>query len=426
MPKKSWKILVGDCRKKLQELPDKSVHMIWTSPPYFGLRDYGNDDQIGLEPSPDEFVDAMVKVMRDCHRVLRDDGTLWLNIGDSYAGSNKGVMSDGSVVGGNKQKTNPGSMTVSRKTGTPEHYKSKDLMGIPWRVAFALQRDGWYLRSDIIWAKGVSGQDDFLDNMWRSMQQAGISEAKARKAMELVDPHVGSCMPESVLDRCTTSHEHLFMLTKNRKYFYDHYAIRENPSTAIDGRGSWGDRKEAGHPTRYGDTDSKSYSGDATMPSLSAVAGGRNRRTVWCVGTSSFKGAHFATAPESLIEPCIKAGTSEFGCCPECGEPCERKIDHGGGHSPCDCDESDPVPCVVLDPFAGAATTLLVADRLGRDSIGIELNPEYAEIAENRLEEHSREAYAPWDDRYIPLSDEGELPDRMDLSELFASDENQE
>lgn len=465
MPKKSWKILVGDCRDKLRELQDQSVHMVWTSPPYFGLRDYGNDDQIGLEPTPDDFVEAMVTVMGHVRRVLRDDGTLWLNIGESYGGVRGNIHPSPD----NKNSHEGADTPTKAKKGTLR----KQLLGIPWQVVLALQTDGWYLRSNIIWAKGVSGQDDFKDDMWQAMYQAGVSETQALKAMELVDPHVGSCMPEAVKDRPTTSHEHLFLLAKNEKYFYDHYAIREDPSTEIDGRGSWEERKKAGHPTRYGDTESKSYSGEATMPSLSAIKGGRNRRTVWCVGTSSFSGAHFATAPEPLIEPCLKAGTSEYGCCVECGSPYERVMNspgnpegilgrrgepnsrtHGGGHEgnvktenedgvrlkkghnptqsykgsfegwkpTCDCTtEEDPIPCTVLDPFAGAGTTMLVAEKLGRRSIGLELNPEYAQIAEDRLEEHTRNNYGPWDERYIPLDGEDEIPDEMGVSDLFGS-----
>lgn len=468
---KDWKILVGDCRDQLKTLEEQSVHMIWTSPPYFGLRNYKNDAQIGMEPSPEEFVKALTEVMREAKRVLRDDGTLWLNIGDSYSrGSRKTVPSQRGQVKGKNDENKYNFESSSANLGSHNVIKPKDLIGIPWRVAFALQRDGWYLRQEITWAKGISGQDDFQDEAWRAMRKAGISDKKARAALKNMNLHVGTCMPESTKDRCTTSSESLFLLTKSEKYFYDHIAIREKPATPIDGRGSWEERKEAGHPVAgYSTKENMAYSGDGvTMPSISPSEGGRNRRNVWCIGTSSYKGAHFATAPEELVKPCIKAGTSGKGCCSQCGNPYQRVVNHPGnpggilgkkgvpnsktkgggfdkldvenekgvrlakGHSSsqkflgttmgweptCDCD-AEIEPCTVLDPFMGAATTALASLKLDRKSVGIELNPEYAQIAEDRLTEYTRETYDQWDDRYIPLESDEELPEEMGIGEFF-------
>lgn len=258
------KILVGDVRQQLASIADGSVQCCVTSPPYWGLRDYGVDGQIGLEQTPEAYVDEMVGVFREVWRVMADDGVLWLNLGDSYNGS--GGAGGDYGVGGLKegQPKYPG-----RKVET---LKPKDLVGIPWRVAFALQADGWWLRQDIIWAKP-------------------------------------NPMPESVADRCTKAHEYLFMLTKSARYYFDNVAIAE--------------------PTC-------------------------NKRSVWTITTKPFKGAHFAVMPEALVEPCVLASS--------------RPND------------------LVLDPFTGSGTVGVVALKHGRDFIGTELNPEYAEIARNRIE----------------------------------------
>lgn len=322
------RILVGDCRDLLRSLPDGSVHCCVTSPPYFGLRDYGVDGQIGLEDTPDAFVAEMVAVFREVRRVLRDDGTLWLNLGDSYAGGGRGGGAEDS-----KQQTNVGSLLPPKKP--PVGLKAKDLMGIPWRVAFALQADGWYLRQDIIWSKP-------------------------------------NPMPESVQDRCTKAHEYIFMLSKSPRYYYDIDAIKEPMSLSSVERLSQGvegqqgsDRvpgktngtmkavgkvdKQRGHGRRHAGFNDRWDE----MEKTAQCSGMRNKRSVWNVATQPFKDAHFATFPPNLVEPCIKAG------CPEGG--------------------------TILDPFGGAGTTGLVADRLQRDAILVELNPEYAEIARRRL-----------------------------------------
>lgn len=316
------RLIEGDCRDVLRTLPDESVHCVVTSPPYFRLRDYGVNGQIGLEPTPDDYVAEMVAVFREVRRVLRSDGTLWLNLGDSYAGSGRGGNPAESQH--RKQATNTGK-PVWRKDNPDKNkgfsnrdgigwvngLKPKDLIGIPWRVAFALQADGWWLRQDIIWSKP-------------------------------------NPMPESVTDRCTKAHEYLFLLTKAERYFFDAGAIAE--PFADERFGASGVRpgvrqKYAESATRGGDQGLEKFNGSGRA--------GRNKRSVWTVNSHPFPDAHFATFPPALIEPCIKAG------CPEGG--------------------------TVLDPFGGAGTTGLVADRLGRNAILIELNPEYAAMAVRRI-----------------------------------------
>lgn len=301
------RILIGDVREQLRTLPDESVDCVVTSPPYWGLRDYGVEGQLGLEKTPQEFVDNMVEVFRDIRRVLKSDGTLWLNLGDSYFPHN-GTRGNRAAPGGDTLRGRENDYQPAPRLATGDlPLKSKDLVGIPWRVAFALQADGWYLRQDIIWAKP-------------------------------------NPMPESVRDRCTKSHEYIFMLTKSSRYYYDHEAVKEDAVT-----GKWDKMPPIGG-IKHQENGNPTYSGN--QPSLD---GKRNRRSVWNVATRPFKGAHFATFPPKLIEPCILAGARVGG--------------------------------VVLDPFFGAGTTGLVALQHGRNYIGIELNPEYAEIARKRLSE---------------------------------------
>ena len=300
-------ILTGDALEWLRQLPDNSVNTCVTSPPYWGLRDYGIDGQIGLEETPEAYVERMVEVFREVRRVLRDDGTLWLNLGDSYAGSGKGAWK---VKDRQKEVYIPDPDSPQcRLPKVPSGLKPKDLVGIPWRVAFALQADGWYLRSDIIW-------------------------------------HKPNPMPESVKDRPTKAHEYIFLLAKSEKYYYDYESIKE---PAIN----------AGKTVKTNGADGMvgGYDGYRTRDGFKrgiTVKEKKNKRTVWSITTKPFKGAHFATFPPDLIEPCILAG------CPEGG--------------------------IVLDPFFGAGTTGLVARRHNRNFIGIELNPQYVEIAKNRIE----------------------------------------
>jgi DNA modification methylase len=307
----SWAILPGDCRKTLPGLASGSVRTCVTSPPYLGLRNYGNDGDIGLEPL-DRYVDALVDVFRLVRDALADDGTLWLNLGDSYA-AQTGLRTKGSggpaLVGTAQQ----GRSAVHRPRRPPEGLKPKDLIGVPWRVAFALQEDGWYLRSDIIWAKP-------------------------------------NPMPESVTDRPTKAHEYLFLLSKSRSYYYDADAIREAPaeSTLADRRAPRS-RSYEGDP-RGGNQSHAAASAGHPVPTPD---NGRNKRSVWTVATQPYGGAHFATFPPKLIEPCILAGA-------------------GPGD-------------LVLDPFAGACTTGLVALRHGRSFIGCEANPEYIALGRERI-----------------------------------------
>lgn len=361
------RILQGDCRDVLRTLPDQSVQCCVTSPPYFGLRDYGVAGQIGLEPTPAEFVAEMVGVFREVRRVLRDDGTLWLNLGDSYCSTAPGTTITPEAMTG--KHSNKGAY---KRPQTPPGLKPKDLMGIPWRVAFALQDDGWYLRRDIIWSKP-------------------------------------NPMPESCTDRPTTAHEYVFLLTKRARYFYDAEAIKEVGTVPAGTKGA------------KGSAERFAMEGvNSRPPEYKVYDGTRNARSVWTIATSPFAEAHFATFPPKLAETCILAGTSERGCCPACRAPWARVISVSyenpgnrttngprskerthetvgfdvrlqknskttGWRPTCACPPADPVPCVVLDPFGGAGTTSLVADRLNRDAILIELNPEYVAIASRRV-----------------------------------------
>jgi len=297
------RVLVGDVRDRLAGVEAGSVQTCVTSPPYWGLRDYGNDGQIGLEGTPEEFVESLCLVFDEVWRVLADDGTLWLNLGDSYAGTGKS--------GGGKQGERwdlYGADFEGPKGGKwsppPPGLKTKDLVGIPWRVAFALQARGWFLRSEIIW-------------------------------------HKPNPMPESVTDRPTKSHEHIFLLAKSPKYFYDHEAIKEPVS------GNWGTRDRTGGKYHNEGTGLQPHSG------LEKEYESRNKRDVWTVPTKGYDGAHFAVYPTALIEPCILAGSRE-------GD-------------------------TVLDPFSGSGTTGVVALRNGRNYLGCELNPEYAELSRKRI-----------------------------------------
>jgi DNA modification methylase len=408
----------GDCRAVLATLPAESVHCVVTSPPYWGLRDYGIPPTVwggeagcahewvgsstktlcrhcgawrgafGLEPTYRLFVEHAVEVFREVRRVLRPDGMLWLNLGDSYAAS-----SYGSGGGWAKAPAADGVMRNNHSLMKPmklDHgLKPKDLCGIPWRVAFALQADGWYLRQDIIW-------------------------------------HKPNPMPESVTDRCTKAHEYLFLLSKSPRYYFDAEAIKE--PAVLGFRISDGGFRGGGSYTNNCSFDNDASVEKAKSPKGYDKDAGRNKRSVWQIATSPFPEAHFATFPPALVEPCIKAGTSEKGCCAKCGAPWVReteKRDTGkrqkmadgwdtgpGGHgtihrdgrekgeadvpltatvtlgwSPsCKCDAA-VVPCTVLDPFAGAGTTGLVADRLQHNAILIELSPHYLTMAKRRIVE---------------------------------------
>jgi DNA modification methylase len=461
-PREGVTLCTGDALAVLRSLPAESVHCCVTSPPYWGLRDYGTakweggdagcdhktgrdkpvastvtggiphmgsegiqrdacakcgarrvDSQLGLEPTPGLYVQHMVEVFREVRRVLRPEGTLWLVLGDSYngAGPRTGTNGKGNERGQGKKHTT----SVST-------LKPKDLVGIPWMVAFALRADGWWLRSDVIWAKP-------------------------------------NPMPESVTDRPTRSHEYVFLLTKSVHYFYDAEAVKEpqKPCTTERYKYGWnGVDDDGSNGSRTGSAYKKMKQG-MTMGEAMGGNGKRNRRSVWFIATQPYSGAHFACYPEKLVEPCIKAGTSERGCCPKCGAPWARVVkrekdsemgratgksgqvfgktrgsssstlalqwqgwtEHGPRHitlgwSPtCECygalreqfgytDEEltpelfrllgyhlseglPPVPCTVLDPFAGSGTTGQVAVELGRRAVLIDLNPEYRPMQVERV-----------------------------------------
>lgn len=292
-------ILNGDALEKLKEIPDESIQCCVTSPPYWGLRDYGHEGQIGMEDTPQAFVHNLVSVFQEVKRVLKKDGTIWLNLGDSYSSMRDSKSSPDSLRG-----KSTGTETKFSGNRNPESLRSaglkhKDLVGIPWRVAFALQAEGWYLRQDIIWSKP-------------------------------------NPMPESVTDRCTKSHEYIFLLTKSEKYFYDNEAIKEPAAYAGCNRGI---------SKNIGLNGVSDFGGDIQYND-------RNKRSVWTINTKPFSDAHFATFPEEIPRLCILAGS-------RCGD-------------------------MILDPFAGSGTTGKVAIELGRKATLIELNPEYVKIIEKR------------------------------------------
>jgi len=426
------KILCGDTLEVLKSMEAGIVDMCITSPPYWGLRDYGTaqweggdngcdhikeyaraneslknstlgplkkglgannaahiaqekqygktclkcgairiDKQLGLEPTIDEYISNMTAVFEEVKRVLKDTGVLFLNMGDAYASANSCRIIDGNGRAGLSYNSTP---PHKRSNRLASNIKEKDLIGQPWRLAFSLQAAGWYLRSDIIW-------------------------------------HKPNPMPESVTDRPTKSHEYLFLLTKKSKYFYDADAVREEHKEISIKRShrKWDGNRDIG----------------PIKPSWSTLKAenmchpaGRNKRTVWTIATQAYSGAHFATFPEKLVEPCIRAGTSEKGNCAECGKPWVRVVEKGykkhdkwfGGkqdarHSrgaagnsynepialktlgwkpSCSCG-ADTVQPIILDPFFGSGTVGLVAKKLNRDYLGIELNPEYIKLAEKRI-----------------------------------------
>ena len=485
------RLLIGDCRDLLKTLPDAPVHCVVTSPPYWGLRDYGTakweggdaacdhepdeewvhkrflahfgahgapntqrnaarvhwyaqtpgkcprcsaskiDSQLGLEKTPDEYVANMVAVFREVRRVLRDDGTLWLNLGDSYAGSwknqgRKETRGTQRPINGPMMQSFNGHPAPDSNAGVvPDGLKPKDLVGIPWRVAFALQADGWYLRSDIIEEVELycpCGCGHVMEErIWRYGQDRELIWKKPNP------------MPESVRDRPTKAHEYLFLLTKAPSYYYDADVIAEPVAEATTARDQYArpraEHKHYGNGIKHSNEGMPSHFGDVSSNGASS----RNRRSVWTVATRPYKGAHFATFPPKLIEPCILAGTSPQAC-EHCAAPWERVIERAGGmpvdehpddqgrmkasgdiatdtarrkqlsgarhaawkaanpdrhigHRPtCDCENNTgSARCVVLDPFGGAGTTGLVADRLGRDAILIELNEEYTTLGSDRI-----------------------------------------
>lgn len=384
----AFRILEGDVRTRLDELEPGSVHCCVTSPPYWILRDYGVPGQIGLEKTPEKYVAVLVDVFERVRRVLRDDGTLWLNLGDTYAAGGKG--GGGSFMDRRRDTAWNRKAAINGWRSPPPGMKDKDLLGMPWRVAFALQAAGWYLRTDIIWEKP-------------------------------------NCTPEAAVDRPTRSHEYIFLLSKKKRYFYDRDAVLE-PVTGT-ARPRVGAGKKRGKSAQAGGGVKANASFNAAMTGLVEA---RNRRSVWRVRTvRSPTATHYATFPERLILPCILAGTSAEGVCPACGAPWRRLVEkvrmvdgvpferlpgpmwgkkgdrqktalpNGVGHDRittgvktlgwapgCKCEgTAPPVPATVLDPFAGSGTTLVAAVRLGRCAIGIELNPGDVAQASRRVDE---------------------------------------
>jgi len=392
----SFKILTGDVLDRLADLEDESVQCVVTSPPYWGLRDYGVAGMIGLEPTLAEHMARIVSVFREVRRVLRADGTLWLNYGDCYSsggqakGNNNGLGESTLTTGTRPERRLEVENLKGRKQAPANSgLAAKQRLLMPARVALALQADGWWVRSEIVWAKGVS----------------------------FCPTYSGSCMPSSVRDRPTDSHEMMYLLTKRARYFYDGDAVREAnaPGSA--------ERYAAGFNSLAPEAD-----GERPNVGKALVANGRNLRTVWTINPRGYKEAHFATYPEALVKPCILAGTSERGACSECGAPWRRVVERagcprtgtrnehaatscsagGGKHQgrpngpdlaawrasnpatttwqpTCEHTDAPTIPCVVLDPFNGSGTTGAVAVRYGRDYVGIELNPEYVELAEKRI-----------------------------------------
>ena len=300
------KIYQGNCIEVLKDFPDESIDCVVTSPPYWGLRDYNEEEQLGLEETPEEFVANLVKVFSEVKRVLKSSGSVWLNLGDSYAMSS--MRGKNSEFKGAVNQSKQGIVGIDKKI--PIGLKPKDLVGIPFRVAFALQADGWYLRQDIIW-------------------------------------HKPNPMPESVQDRCTKSHEYIFLLTKSPKYFYDIDAIREPFNIGALKRVNQNIKKQIGSKRGNG-----GLKPNGNMKAVGDQEKGANKKSVWKITTKPYKEAHFATFPIELPITCIKAG------CPKGG--------------------------IVLDPFFGSGTTGLAAQELHRHWVGIELNPEYIEIAKRR------------------------------------------
>lgn len=489
----------GNVLEVLTTLDDNSVDCVVTSPPYWGLRSYqtgdivwdgdqkckhswgdglppgnyksadnakkGNLDKghqstankerssfcskcgawkgsLGLEPTPELFVKHLTDIFEEVRRVLKPTGTCWVNIGDSYAvraqaRSNKWVEKTGGNMGLNSRNER-----THERAPIPDGLKQKDLVGVPWMLAFSLRNAGWYLRQDCIWAKSVSGQREMLDQILSIGSEVGIEPDKMSALLSALDPYVGTCMPEAVKDRPTRSHEYLFMFSKEPHYYYDEVSGREPGVFPKGTKGAKGGKKRS--------SEKKVNSRPEEYANYSGM---RNRRSVWTISPKPFRGEkylegvdHFAVFPEDLVKPVIYTCTSDVGVCPHCGKPWERVTDRlnkstyqvtmedlgitykqmreeaqkkgivpgnvGNSHPPgkrgqqydgpvlktlgwepsCDCfvklklDETpEPKPAVVLDPFCGSGTTGLVALRYGRSFIGVDLNPKYLELAKRRI-----------------------------------------
>lgn len=368
-------LLHGDAKSMLSKFPDNTFHTAVTSPPYWKQRDYFAKGQLGQEATPEEFIENLVDICKEVKRVLRKDGTFWLNIGDSYNTSSGFCRG---TKGWKRKGRDKGS--ADKKAIKHPYVKKKELFGVPWMLAISLQKDGWYLRCDIIWEKS-------------------------------------NPMPDGAKDRPTRGHEYLFLLSKSPQYFYDYYRVLEDTEEKPDGVQSFGARNQKGTYRMDQERSFQHY-------------GKRNKRSVWTTSVSSFQGDHFATYPPQLIEPCIMASTSEYGCCVKCGTPWSRqfekvevgvdpKMDKGlkkrksesvnyfedecptieeeketeyslelvskGWEKGCKCKTDEVTSCLVLDPFSGTGTTGEVALKHGQRYVGIELNKKYIEISRERL-----------------------------------------
>lgn len=377
-------IIQGDALSVLKTLPESIAQCCITSPPYYGLRDYGIPDQIGLEPEPGAYITRLVEVFREVRRVLRPDGVLWLNMGDSYA--ERTTTKTMHQAGADFQRPSHDQARMPARA-VPGGWKPKDLMMMPARLALALQADGWWLRADCVWSKT-------------------------------------NAMPESVRDRPAKSHEYLFLLAKSERYYYDIEASRQPLKEKT--RSSWGCKVTTNGGDQLGKVKSDNWAKTVTerRPRTNAdgsLAGAAMRSVISCAG-ARYKGAHFATFPHQLITPLIAASSSPRACeC--CGSPWSRIVARApmeirpgpkagsygsrttdglsgtmleparssttGWRAICTCESEGTGRCLVIDPFMGAGTTALVAQSLGRDYLGIELNPTYIQLAEQRLKEHS-------------------------------------
>lgn len=426
----NYVIYTGHVLDELKKLSSESVHCVVTSPPYWGLRNYKTEPvlwsdgwlgSLGQELSPQLYVQHLTEIFREVRRVLRKDGTLWLNLGDSFVATGgeykHGSQGVNSCVGKTSSEVCPEAGRIERRKSVEQFgLKQKDLCGIPWRVAFALQEDSWYLRSDIIWAKGVSGQKIIEKQLVEALEGNDISDDKIQSILHDLGLYSGNPMPESVTDRPTRSHEYVFLFAKSKRYFYDHEAIKE--PTVSDHNSGNGFNREARES--YKNADGSFRGNDKQWDAIGTT---RNIRDVWALTTKPLKLAHYAAYPQDLVEPCILAGTSEHGCCSVCGAPYKRILEktsvsnpgyngskfdigktgsrdkgertqHGdrylkmtsGWRATCDCVGTEIVPCTVLDPFCGSGTTGIVALRHGRKFVGIELSQEYVQMAKLRIE----------------------------------------
>lgn len=407
-------LLEGEAIKRLKELPDESVHCVVTSPPYWNLRNYeGHPEQLGLEKTPSEYINKLVNILEEVRRVLRKDGVLWLVISDTFISSGRGHHTP-------KQRSNKGTEGIKDICVKPtEDLKPKDMAAVPWKVAIALQEKGWWLRSDVVEEVELycpCGCGHVLEErIWRYSQDRDLIWRK-------INP-----MPSSATDRPTKNHEYIFLLSKSKNYFYDHYAVMEPVSESTVGR----------KPVDFGGEKGRNYTPSKEDPNYrggkeqwgrtfdytESCKYGRNKRSVWTTSLYGYKEAHFATYPPSLITPCVLAGTSARGCCPKCGAPWKRIVKkenpiicswapgsrkrhleskgrHGatsafntdtifeskavGWEPTCGCGE-DPIPCTVLDPFSGSGTTGEVALKHNRSYIGIDLVPEYIKLQKKRF-----------------------------------------